>query len=430
MVKRHLHTCSVLLCLVAVGCSSKAQSAAAGGDAGSGQPDGGGHPLEGGAGDGGGFVPAFKPDVGQIVSAGGKLIAAPRLVTVTWDGDPNRAALEDFGDKLTVSGYWKSTTAEYGIGQGTSGAANHLHLAGAPPGRDPSDISAYLRAQLAAAAPTDGGAPSGWPVPDDSTTYVVYIPRSAKMNPSTTKHSELTVGSMHVPYVLVDEGGAVAGQSDVDFATAGAGHEIAEVATNPHLSTDPAFGEFDALHLAWKALSQDNEIGDICELYPDAEYRGAGDLPYNLQRLWSNKSAAAGLNPCVPAPSEPYYNVAPLGLENVSVFMGAAVSPVSGYGYQVPIGGNKAIKLGFFSSLPSAAWTITATEGNWFSPASNKRLTIVVDKGTGNNGDVGQITVTANAKAPGDGNAVVVTITSKAPGLPEHSMPLLIGTYP
>ena len=202
--RRPLHTLLFLVLLaLAAACSSK-------GSADTPAHDGGGdalHPADGGSAEGGAFTPAFKPDMGQITTAGGKRLASPKIITVTWDGDTNRAGLEDFGDQLTTSAYWKATTAEYGIGTGTSGVAGHLRVTGTPPGPDPLAISDYLRTQLAAAAPIGGGAPSGWPVPDASSIYVVYIPSSVKMSPSTTKHSELTVGSSHVAYVLVDEGG-------------------------------------------------------------------------------------------------------------------------------------------------------------------------------------------------------------------------------
>ena len=74
-------------------------------------------------------------------------------------------------------------------------------------------------------------------------------------------------------------------------------------------------------------------------------------------------------------------------------------------------------------------WTITAAEGNYFSPATNHRLTIAVTKGSGKNGDVGTIDVTANAQSLGAGNAVLMTVTSQAAGMAAHVTPILIGTY-
>jgi hypothetical protein len=237
----------------------------------------------------------------------------------------------------------------------------------------------------------------------------------------------------HVPYALIDENGDGAGnggKSSLDVATENAAHEIAEVATNPHLFSDLGIVGFDAKHVAWQMSISDAELGDICELNSDATFGGGADLPFSLQRLWSNKSAVAGHNPCLPAPPEPYYNVTPLDLETVSVFVDTAATAQEGWGYRIPIGTTKTIKLGFFSDQPmTTPWTITAVEGNWFSPSSNKRLTIAIEKASGKNGDTGAVTVTANSQSTGAGNAVLMTVTAQAPGLPAHSMPILIGTY-
>jgi hypothetical protein len=405
----------VALCSVTlfVGCGSGASSSSPADDAGT----------------TGAFVPAFKPDVGQIVSNGGPIIAAPKIVTVTWNADPNQAALETFGDKLGASSYWKATTAEYGIGAATSGAANHVRISTPPPAtQDASLLDAWVVEQLSDTAA------SGWPPWDASTIYVVYIPTATKLTPSGATHFEVQVGTNpHVPYALIDENGDGAGnggKSSLDVATENAAHEIAEVATNPHLFSDLGIVGFDAKHVAWQMSISDAELGDICELNSDATFGGGADLPFSLQRLWSNKSAVAGHNPCLPAPPEPYYNVTPLDLETVSVFVDTAATAQEGWGYRIPIGTTKTIKLGFFSDQPmTTPWTITAVEGNWFSPSSNKRLTIAIEKASGKNGDTGAVTVTANSQSTGAGNAVLMTVTAQAPGLPAHSMPILIGTY-
>jgi hypothetical protein len=399
---------------LAAGCSSS--SSTAGNDA-----------QDGGA--GGAFAPAFKPDVGQIVPNGGPVIASPKIVTVTWNGDPNQAALEDFGDKLGASAYWKDSVSEYGVGPATSGAANHVRVATPlPAAEDASALDAFVIQQLSDTAA------SGWPAYDASTIYVLYVPSSTTLNPHGAFHSEVAVGAnAHVPYAVVDENGdgnGNGGKPSIDVATANAAHEIAEVATNPHVFSDLGVVGFDAKHVAWQMFISDAELGDICEPNADATFKGDAELPFLLQRMWSNKAAVAGHNPCVPSPQEPYYNVTPLDLETVSVFVDTAAAAQEGWGYRIPIGTQKTIKLGFYSDQPiGAPWSITAVEGNWFSPASNKRLTVAVGKGSGNNGDTDTLTVTANAQSSGAGNAVLLTVVSQAPGLPSHAVPILIGTY-
>ena len=368
---------------------------------------------------GGGFTAGFKADIGQIVKGAGPIIASPKIVTVTWNADPNQAAFEDFGDKLGASAHWAATVGEYGVGAATSGAANHVRISAAPPATtDPDTVSAQLK---------DGIATGGWPAPDASTIYAIYLPAATTITPNDVYHSETQItGNDHVAYVVINQSG---GGATVETATAAASHEIAEAATNPHVLSDTALVGFDPQHVAWQMFVSDAEIGDICELYKDVAYKPT-DFPFAVQRLWSNKNAAAGLNPCIPAPPDPYYNVTPLDLETVSVFVDTASTASSGLGYRINIGSKKTIKLGFYSDKPVAApWTITAVEGNFFSPASNHRVDITVDKATGNNGDTGQITVTATTQNQGAGNAVLVTVTSQAAGLPPHTVPILIGTY-
>ena len=371
--------------------------------------------------------PAFKPDVGQLKLNGGPLVTAAKIVTVTWSTDPNAAALESFDDKLGASDYWKTTIGEYGIGAATSGAANHVHVTTAPPAASTAqEVETWLAAQV-------GNAAGGWPAYDASTIYVVYIPTATQLTPPGPYHSETMVGAnAHVPFVVIDEN-AHGTTPLLDAVTAAASHEIAETATNPRdLSegTDLGLVDFDSMHLAYQISTGDNEVGDLCEGRADSVFLGPADLPVSLQRLWSNKSASAGHDPCVPAPAEPYYNVTPLDPETVSVFVDTDSTASTSLGYRIGIGAKKTIKVGFYSDAAvPGPWTLTAVEGNYFSPASNHRLTIAITQGSGKNGDIGTIDVTANAQSLGAGNAVLMTVTSQAAGLAPHSVPILIGTY-
>jgi hypothetical protein len=47
-------------------------------------------------------------------------------------------------------------------------------------------------------------------------------------------------------------------------------------------------------------------VGDLCECFDEVYLQGGSDEPYMLCRLWSNASAAAGHDPCVPAPGSAY----------------------------------------------------------------------------------------------------------------------------
>jgi hypothetical protein len=381
-----------------------------------------------------GSYPAWKPDVGQLVDQGGAKLTSPKVVTVTWTSDPNEGAFEDFGDKIGASAYWKSTLSEYGIGPASSGAPNHVRLAGAPqPTIDPGTLDDWIVQQVG--DPKTGG----WPAYDRNTIYVIYVPTTTKLSTTGPYHSELAVGSNpHVPFVVIDENDT-GGRPVLDAATSAASHEIAEAATNPHLLSDNGVYGFDATHVAWQLFSSgygaidDPEIGDLCDHYGDAFFKAPSDLPYSVQRLWSNKSAAAGHNPCTPVPSDPYYNVAPQGMEAFPLLVDNAppTPPLqqNGIGYKVQVGGQKTFNVGYFSDAPLAPWTIAAVEGDGFIPPSGPtHLSFFIKNGQGSNGDQESVTVTVHSR-PNAGNAVLMTIVSSAPGLPSHSMPILIGAF-
>lgn len=380
-----------------------------------------------------GSYPAFEPDIAQIANHGGAILSAAKLVTVTWSADPNEAALETFDDELGASSYWRTTVGEYGVGPATSGSANHVRIGTAPPSTMvDTDFEAFVTQQVT------GSPTSGWPAHDPQTLYVLYVPAMTLITSDGADlcatrgslHDDVPVGnSPHVPFVVVDEH---CSNGDVSSITTDASHEIAEAVTNPHSLSDTAVVGFDPAHLAWSLLAgNDEEIGDVCETYADASFMGPADLPYSLQRLWSNTSAAAGHSPCAPQSSEPYYNVTPLSLEMLSVTVGAATTPQAALGYEVPVGSTKTFEVGYYSDAPTRGWDIQAVEGGGMHPVSGTpRLTLSVAKGRGQNGDKDTISVTVNgAGAPGSGNAILLTIVSSAPGHTTHTMPILIGAY-
>ena len=65
----------------------------------------------------------------HVVDNGGATLSAPKIVTVTWNADPNQAAFEALGDGIGGSAYWSATTGEYGIGAATG---SHVRIATTP----------------------------------------------------------------------------------------------------------------------------------------------------------------------------------------------------------------------------------------------------------------------------------------------------------
>ncbi len=376
--------------------------------------------------------PALKPDVGQLVNRGGALLTSAKIVTVTWTVDPNESALEDFGDKLGASSYWKTVAGEYGGGPAISGAANHVEISTPPPAMiEETDLETWLVQQV-------GGTTSGWPAWDPETVYVVYVPTATMLTSAgvdtcqthASMHAEVAVGNdPHVTYVFVDES-CNGTRSVLDGATSAASHEILEAVTNPHTFSDQGVIGFDTAHLAWGLLDNqhDDEIGDTCEGFSDAFFTGPADLPYSLQRMWSNANAATGHSPCVPQSMEPYFNVTPIGMEMLDVLVGVAQTPKTALGYRVAVGSTRTFDVAYYSDAPTGYWDLTAVEGNGITPPAAPQLTLALAKGGGLNGDKDQVTVTVNS-AGTNGNAILMTIVSTAPGHTTHYSPILIGAY-
>ncbi|HZU83542.1 MAG TPA: hypothetical protein VE987_11520, partial [Polyangiaceae bacterium] len=105
------------------------------GDAGNPSMDGGGSSSGGGDagtdGDATADAPAEPPDDGpwpakhypipQMVDFGGPVIASPKIVTVTFQGQPNRDNERAFDDMIGGSAWWSAALAGYGIGAGQGG---------------------------------------------------------------------------------------------------------------------------------------------------------------------------------------------------------------------------------------------------------------------------------------------------------------------
>ncbi len=372
---------------------------------------------------------AVPPDFPAIVDNGGPKLTAPKLVTITWAGDPSAATLQDFDAKLGASAYWKATTAEYGIGPATS---TNLVVASAPPSTwDDTEVDAWVKTQAQSRS-------SGWPPPDGQTLYVVYLPASVTLT-SMGKDACRQYSGYHtdlhtdpdIAYALIPEGCyRGSGYSLLDNATSSAAHEIVEAAADPFTNASPGVIGFDRAHLAWEIWTQwQDEIADACEYGHDAYYREGADLPYLVARIWSNASAQAGHDPCGPRTPAPYFDVAPLGLADVAVLVvgpdGRSVAPFRGEAWHLAVGQSLAVKVAFFSDVPSDPWQVRITEGGCCGPPEGV-LAIEPSTLSGKNGDVAVVTLTAKgAPAPRSGNAVPLTFSSASTSA-VHVRPALV----
>jgi len=413
------------------------------------QPDAGTTTDEGGAGDDGGTgddasadtgptvdhgkpsttYPAFKPEMPTLQGSSAAVLTAPKIVTVTWDTDPNVTQLEAFSDTIGNTDYWKAVTSEYGVGKATSGG--HVHVPGPLP--TSFDVAQEMDSFV------DNGVANGWPSSSAQTIYLVNMHPGINVTAGGSPACQVFGG-----YHSLSQNGniyAVAlpcttGTRALDTLTVTGSHELAEAATDPRPGGGSRgyFG-FDQNHVAWSMFQRGQvEDGDACEFYSDAEYKEAAPFAFQVQRQWSNAAAAAAHNPCVPAAPGPYFGATPLMLEDVA-YQGRNGGTTNTKGFHIPVGTTKTFAVGFFSDGPtSGPFSIRAAEG--FTPnvggPMSPHLSVSVDKTSGVNGEIAYVTVTVNKGGTTLGgrtyaNANYVTVLASLNGA-THFMPILITT--
>jgi hypothetical protein len=308
---------------------------------------------------------------------------------------------------------------------------NHVHVSTAPP--------AMLRdADFKALVAKNAG--NAWPAATDQSIYAFFLAPATSLNMGGDAcsqgiggyHSEATVGGTHVAYAVVPSCTFGRGQSAPQQSTASMSHELDESVTDPRTNSNPAYIGFDNDHFSFDWFqSFMSENGDACELFRSSFYEDMeGSFAFYVQRTWSNMSAAAGHNPCVPAAPGPYFNVTPLNLSKVTVDttpLGPGNSgTVSTTGVQIALGQSGTVELAYYSDAPTPTpWTLDYIEGGPINPVRTPRLTVTIDKPMGTNGDHATATVKVNARGPL--KAELLTFRSTL-GMDKHYMPIVIST--
>jgi len=372
--------------------------------------------------------PAFAPAMGQLTNNGGGVLAHPVVVSVTWAGDDKVDDLEAFGDTIGQSPYWTATTAEYGAGAAVSGAEHHVRLPDAPPASmSDAQLAAFVSSNVA-----NGTFPTpttGEPV------YILHLQKATKLMLNGQSacaqgvggyHDSVKVGGKNVAYAIVPRCG-----NSFDMVTVAASHELAEAATDPYPRLQPGWVGFGDADLAWEFFQQfQSENGDACEFYRDSNLRAGVEsgLAFTVQRSWSNKSAAAGHDPCVPTiKGSTFFNTTPLGLEDIDVDLTAlGGGVVTTKGYTIAVGEQRTIPLGLYSDGPVPAWSIRASAGGIASrQTANVELKLDVD--SGENGEKAYLTISVN-EAGKTGSELISVVSTR--GSTSHYMPILIASPP
>jgi hypothetical protein len=413
--------------------------------------------------------PAPHASPPQVVSLGGTIIASPKLVPVFFSNAnaTYQAETIDFLNRVGGTKYWAAATSEYGVGPAVA-LAPVLLTETAPGAIDDATIQTWLATKLMGAAGTgggsggggaggagsadagavdggddagasdagasdagadaggsnaDGGAPPVWPAPDENTLYVLHYPATTRITLQSGSgaslscqdfggyHNSANVNGQDVAYAVVPTCVHFDSYHGIDAITGSESHELIEAVTDPHPETSPAYVEPDDAHVFWEAVLGGGEVGDMCAQFPGA-FTDFAELPYLVQRTWSNASAKAGHDPCVPElPGEVYFNAAPQLNDAIPFSFG---QPVTLRGVKIPVGATKTIVVDLFSEGDTGGpWTVSVQEAGAFGQRASS-LSMSLDQSTGQNGDQLHLSITANQAGPYDGLSFFVLTSSNA----------------
>lgn len=345
----------------------------------------------------------------QIRKASGAVLAHPVLRLATFNNDPAAADLNDFAVKLAASRYWATATGEYGVGA-LSAAASQAFIFAWPTSTTDGDLNAGQSSNVETflAAQLDDASALAWGSPDPSSIYVLMLPSGLQVSPDGGSiasacdanilawHTAMTLpqSGVTVPYVVVPNCGPRGPLTELESRTLALSHALVEAATNPLLD---AYNSVDANHIAWQLASGSPEVASACVAAlgsSSALWTQPADLPFVVQRTWSNAAAAAGEPPCVPsAAGEVAIDAAPAPstIVRAAISTNPSVPPINTLGVQIGVGGTGTVPLHLHSSAPTAPWKVTATE------MGSQVLQLSIDKPSGSDGDTLQLTIKVTA---------------------------------
>lgn len=296
-------------------------------------------------------------------SAGGPILATPKVVFVMFAGDPIAAEITKLANGIaTADNYWSHTTSQYGIGPLTSSVV--VTLRETPKALENSpDIESWLRNKLAPLSSDAGAGAPVLPTADGNTVYVIFYPpgTSVQYGPRLScsvmsGYHEFMPGPANAYYAVVPRCPDARGGSALEQATRTASRLLVGAVTNPRPTTEPAFDHAD--NRAWEDADSDvhgGELGKVCKRTAPYKPRALG---VSVQRIWSNQAAAAGKDPCQPDPTPPYFAAAPR-LEDTLTIKG-----VPNNGLRIAVGETRRVKVDLFSEGPLTAgpWRVAATD--------------------------------------------------------------------
>jgi hypothetical protein len=353
--------------------------------------------------------PAPHTPMPQVDYNGGRVLANPEIVTITFAGDDTTLVprFQLFDDTITQTPWWTAVSSEYCdstktcIGPGTSGghvvvqdppAANYTDSSMGAPNNTLQD---FIKLHVGSGTGGDAGSPDGGFVPDfppanDNILYVIYFPAGVTVTLDGSPSCS-SFGAYHNTTILPNSNGtpqtaayAIIPRCDNKEATStiSASHEIAEASTDPDIGVGVLSYYMTSAPLWTRA---GGEIGDLCEGIGSSNTTTTQST-FTVQRIWSNKSAAASNDPCVPIPAgEVYFNAAPRSSKVVLPSVGSVGT----------------VTLDAYSTAPYPPWTLNAVDFAAFQHGTAV-LSFAFDNTMVQNGDSPVLTVTCTGAMPGN----------------------------
>ncbi len=338
--------------------------------------------------------PAPHPGAPTVANQGGPVLASPVFVPVFFANDDaaTKAAMTAYVQQIGTTDYWTQTTSEYGVGPGSALPAVELDEVPAST-LDDADIQLWLAAKLNADDPA-------LPTPGDDTLFAIFYPPGVDITLGSTEQSCFSFGAYHssvrldaahgdrdVAYAVMPRCGSFGSLSGLDALAGPTSHELIEAATDPYPQVNPAFGQTDDDHFYWSILLG-GETADLCAQERDAWGYFPG-LDHSAQRSWSNASALAGHDPCVPIlPGKPYFNASPALPDLLDLGGGLKVR-----GVRIAEDESRTIDVSLFSDAPTEPFWVEARDAtNQLGVGGG--LDFELDADTGQNGQTLHLTIT------------------------------------
>jgi hypothetical protein len=348
--------------------------------------------------------PAVAASVPVVKSAGGAVLAAPRIVPVFFPGETDAAELGGAIVRYAASAEWAAATGPYGVGTPTVADAV-VSSEGLPSNLYTPDLGSWILRHL------DGTHPEWGPVDTGtlaSSVYLLYPPAGATLyapgSDSTDPMAPTLCGARawdlpawhwqsvpapgpYVPVAFAVVGRCAPGGAPlIDAMTAATSHELVEAVTDPYVVTGPAYARVDDAHAFWMEMTGGGELADLCAPLDVARPADVGAV---VQRTWSNAAAAAGHDPCIPSRGGPYFTVS---ADAPDAFDDPYAGGARVQGVAIAAGASRTIDVHLVSDAATDPWQITVLDAN-AALGGAPLLKVSLDRPTGNNGDVAHLTI-------------------------------------